>query len=77
MENTKKTNKKETTKKNMPSDCRSCLYYDYSEDIDDYECMLSLDEDEYVRLAQYGASGHADCPYYRFYDEYKSVRKQN
>lgn len=75
MDNTKNKNKKYDKK--MPSDCNSCLYYDYDEESDSYECMLSLDEDEYVRLVGYGSKGRADCPYYRFYDEYKSVQKQN
>ena len=33
-----------------------------------------LDEDELVRFIK-GDSGN--CPYYRYYDEYKFVRKQN
>ena len=35
--------------------------------------MAKLDEDDMVRFL----SGRtASCPYYRFYDEYKSVHKQ-
>ena len=33
-----------------------------------------LDEDEMVRVMEHGA---ADCPYYRYYDEYMMVRRQN
>ena len=34
---------------------------------------MNLDEDEMVQFL----SGHTRaCPYYRFYDEYKSVQKQ-
>ena len=58
------------------SDCTRCVYYDFDEEYDDYVCNLSLDEDEYVRLSAFG-SKRADCPYFRDYDEYKSVRKQN
>ncbi len=54
--------------------CESCVFYDYDEDYDTYACQLNLDEDEMARFL----SGHTrSCPYYRFYDEYKSVQKQN
>ncbi len=59
------------------TDCSSCVYYDYDEDYGDYVCNLSLDEDEFVRLTAYGSKKSTRCPYYRLYDEYKSVRKQN
>ena len=39
-----------------------------------YGCTMDLDEDEMV---QYLTGRSAACPYYRFYDEYKSVQKQN
>ena len=55
------------------SNCESCVFYDYDEDYDSYECQMNLDEDEMVRFL----SGRTQsCPYYRFYDEYKSVQKQ-
>ncbi len=54
--------------------CESCLYYDYSEDDDLYECMMNLDEDEYLQFISKKTAG---CPYYKFYDEYKSVQRQN
>ena len=39
------------------------------------ECyVISLDEDEMADFI-YGQTKH--CPYYRYYDEYKSVQKQN
>ncbi len=52
--------------------CESCEFF---ED-DGYEtgCALSLDEDEF---ADFLMKNTAQCPYYRFYDEYKSVQKQN
>ena len=55
------------------SNCESCVYYDYDEDYEEYVCTMNLDEDEMVRFL----SGNTrTCPYYRFYDEYKSVQKQ-
>ena len=54
--------------------CLDCVYYDYDEYVDDYVCTVSLDEDEAERFARQGTRG---CPYYKFYDEYKSVQKQN
>ncbi len=54
--------------------CESCLYFDYDEQYDEEICTLSLDEDEMERLA---SGRYATCPYYRFYDEYKFVQKQN
>ena len=48
------------------------LYYD---DItDEYICDISLDEDE---MADFIYGQTRSCPYYRYYDEYKSVQKQN
>ena len=53
--------------------CESCVFYDYDEEYDCYECGVNLDQDELARFL----SGHTNsCPYYRFYDEYKSVHKQ-
>ena len=54
--------------------CEDCLYYDYDEEYEDYICRMSFDEDEAVR---YLSGGSMRCPYFRFYDEYKSVQKQN
>lgn len=55
------------------SNCESCVFYDYDEEYDCYACQMNLDEDEMVRYLS-GYTSH--CPYYRFYDEYKSVQKQ-
>ena len=60
--------------KKRPTNCESCEFFDYNDEDDAYECRVSLDEDEFFRFV----SGHnSECPYYRYYDEYKSVRKQN
>ena len=56
------------------SPCDTCVYFDYDEESDERVCCKSLDEDEYERFT----SRHVtDCPYYRTYDEYSTVRKQN
>jgi len=53
--------------------CESCEFYEYDEYTDSYSCNLALDEDEMGALL----SGRVrECPYYRYYDEYKSVHKQ-
>ena len=53
--------------------CESCEFYDYDEYTDSYGCTMSLDEDEMVNFLSDNTRG---CPYYRYYDEYKSVQKQ-
>lgn len=60
--------------RNNSSNCETCLYFDYDEEWESEICTLDLDEDEMERLASGRYSG---CPYYRFYDEYKFVQKQN
>ncbi len=72
-------NEKITSKKNSPtekarSSCESCIYYDYDEFYQEYVCRADLDEDE-MGDCLFGNTGF--CPLYRFYDEYKSVQKQN
>ena len=67
-------NKKPYVKKQKAPDCESCTFYDYDEFTDEYYCRANLDEDDVARLS---ASHRAVCPFYRQYDEYKSVRKQN
>ncbi len=54
--------------------CEDCLYYDYDDEYEDNVCMMHFDEDEAVR---YLSGSGTRCPYFRFYDEYKSVQKQN
>ena len=55
------------------SNCESCEFYDYDEYYEDYTCSMRLDEDEMRRFL---GGDTASCPYYRYYDEYKSVHKQ-
>ena len=66
--------KKKPARADRPTNCESCVYYDYDEDTDTYVCGMDLDEDELVRFVERQTRA---CPYYRYYDEYKSVRKQN
>ena len=65
----KQTDKK--TSDNSYGSCETCQFYDYDEEYDEYVCGAFLDEDE-LSMANGGK-----CPMYRFYDEYKSVQKQN
>lgn len=53
--------------------CDSCEFYEYDETTDTYGCNLNLDEDEMVEFL---GGMTRECPYYRYYDEYKSVHKQ-
>ena len=46
----------------------------YDDELEEYVCdaIGALDEDDMARF------GHSrTCPYFRFYDEYKLVQKQN
>ncbi len=61
-------------KKKQITCCEDCVYYDYDEDWESYVCIMNLDEDEMVRFL---SGDSRSCPYYRYYDEYKSVQKQN
>ena len=55
------------------SSCESCVFYDYDEDYETYVCTMNLDQDE---MGSFLSGNTKSCPYYRFYDEYKSVQKQ-
>lgn len=61
-------------RKKRVTNCESCEFFDYNEDTDSYECRVNLDEDDLFRFM---SGQNRECPYYRFYDEYKSVQKQN
>ena len=56
------------------TNCETCANYYYDEEYDCYGCDINLDEDEWQRFM---TSQVFNCPYYRFYDEYKIVEKQN
>lgn len=55
------------------SSCESCEFYDYDEEYEEYVCAARLDQDD---MADFLGGRTGRCPYYRFYDEYKSVHKQ-
>ena len=67
--------KKIDLKKDVKQEAKgeNCLYFDYDDDLGMEVCMMNLDEDEYASMLQ-GKKNR--CPYFRFYDEYKSVQKQ-
>ncbi|MGN1345494.1 MAG: DUF6472 family protein [Eubacteriales bacterium] len=52
--------------------CETCAYYDVVDEDGTLGCVVDVDEDEQYRFLTGGG-----CPYYKFYDEYQSVRKQN
>ena len=62
------------SEKKSISRCEDCEYYVYDEDWEEYVCDVSLDQDE---MANFMAGDTGRCPYYRQYDEYQVVRKQN
>ena len=53
--------------------CESCEFYDYDDECDAYVCTMDLDQDEMLNFL---GGNTANCHYYRYYDEYKSVHKQ-
>ena len=61
-------------KKEVQGSCETCEFYVYDDEMDMYVCDINLDEDE---MCNYLTSGSKRCAYYRFYDEYKTVQKQN
>ena len=63
-----------TGRRKLRACCDICLYYDYDEEMGEEVCTQHLDEDE---MARYMAGSYKSCPYFRAYDEYKSVQKQN
>ncbi len=72
--NQKNSKNKSGIKKNKGGPCEMCEFYDYNEESEQFECIASLDQDE---LAAFVSHNTDSCPYFRFYDEYKSVQKQN
>ena len=56
------------------SNCENCVNFIYDDDWECYVCDMNLDEDEMMKFL---SSSYDNCPYFQFYDEYKTVRKQN
>lgn len=57
----------------MKANCEYCMNYYYDEEYECYQCDVNLDEDE---MARFLSNTCEQCPYFRFGDEYKIVRKQ-
>ena len=74
MQNGQKPTQKKTHANKSASNCETCVYYDYDDFTETYCCRNNLDEDDMYRFI---TRDTASCPYYHFYDEYKSVQKQN
>ena len=55
------------------SNCQCCSHYVYNDDYEYYECLINLDEDEMIQFLK---GTFQSCPYFRYYYEYKIVRKQ-
>ena len=54
-------------------ECDYCAYNAYDEEMEEYYCSVSLDEDDMAGFLR----GHSfSCPYYRLDDEYQIVRHQ-
>ena len=66
--------KKKAEKKGMLQSCETCEFFDWDEDIGDYICEADIDEDDMYRMRE---NPQAHCPFYKCYDEYKSVQKRN
>lgn len=60
--------------KKQPTNCEQCAYFMYDDEYDCDVCSINLDEDELIRFM---SGSDFNCPYFKFYDEYKMVRKQN
>lgn len=58
----------------MSGNCEQCEHFVYDEEYDEYFCNVSLDEDE---MERYMRGNNSSCNYFKFYDEYKMVQKQN
>ena len=69
----KDVKKTAATPKYATGNCESCEFYDFDEEWGEYVCSMSLDEDEMIRFI---SGKNSSCPYFKYYDEYKSVHKQ-
>ncbi|MBQ4208758.1 MAG: hypothetical protein II621_10675 [Clostridia bacterium] len=58
----------------MANNCEFCAHYLYDDEEETYYCDVSLDEDE---MEQYLRGNSADCGFFKLYDEYKMVERQN
>ena len=58
----------------IATNCNTCAFYEYDEEYECSYCAINLDEDE---MAKFMTHSNFNCPYYKYYDEYSMVRKQN
>ena len=56
------------------TNCESCMNYFYDDECGYYVCLVNLDEDE---MEKFLTGNTEQCHYFRLYDEYKIVQKQN
>ena len=63
-----------TKRKMSNGSCEYCAHYLYDDEYDEYYCDVSLDEDE---MEAYMRGNSVSCGFFKFYDEYKMVEKQN
>lgn len=54
--------------------CEDCEFFEEDFETGETYCSVSLDEDE---MADFLTRRTNSCPYYRYHNEYKTVRKQN
>jgi len=56
--------------------CDHCEHFIFDDETEEYVCDAggAFDEDDFARFT---SSRGDSCPYFRFYDEYKIVQKQN
>ena len=59
---------------NIDAICETCEFARIDDETGDLICDAMLDEDDMV---DFMSRGNGRCKYYRFYDEYKMVQKQN
>lgn len=68
-------NGEKSKKKKAPVGCcEECANYVYDDECECYTCRQDLDSDEMESFITGNVRG---CPYYRYFDEYTIVRKQN
>ncbi len=53
--------------------CDICVNYEYDAEMEDYACVIDMDEDESMRLF---SDREYSCPYFRPGNEYTIVHKQ-
>ena len=58
----------------MKTLCENCVNFMYDDENDCSFCSAALDEDDMMRFLTRQTDA---CPFFRFYDEYSIVRKQN